>query len=400
MSRQLTSGVLGRKKGKLIPWYTDDEIFSFIAEGYLPVSNRNDLNALGSQTAVPRTWAIGSKFQVDDREGGPGNYIMINDIDLSDDNWSSIVNWGGILDGGGHIVKNMYINKPTSIREGLFSNSTDVFTIKNLALLNAYVNSRDKSAIIVGGPSDSNTIENCIVQGIINVTTSVGEQGGIIGLNASDTSNISNVISSVMNINTAGGQSLGGIVGRNTGTQNVLNSYVLGHYYTSYTGTRISAVIGRDGNTVTNVYRDSDIVNYVRGGVPKTTNELITGEPSVDIFTEWDANVWQFETGKYPILKPFGELAINRPAPVNVQLSETGGDVTITWDEPVLKPVGYHIYRMINNGIPAKIASVGDLIYIDESLASNSYEYYVTAEYNINNRISETSNSTVKSITL
>ena len=185
-----------------------------LAQGYTIIKTADDLNNI--------------------RNNLSGKYILMNDIDLSSfSNWDPIgdfdTNAGsgdiftGELNGNGHVIKNLKINRPTGLYLGLFSASFG--TIKNLGIENANV-SGGKS---VGGyepfvgvlAAVASNVENSYVTGRVS-TTGASACGGIIGLLAR-TDSSGNLIeggtikNSYFNGNVSGYIYCGGVVGFGVG---------------------------------------------------------------------------------------------------------------------------------------------------------------------------------------
>lgn len=99
---------------------------------------------------------------------------IIDDINMGDYIWRPIENFKGILNGNGHIVDSLFIISHLSSC-GLID-LLDGGTVKNVNLINCYVNSNGSAAGIASGASEA-TIYNCFVRGII---TSNGYAAGII----------------------------------------------------------------------------------------------------------------------------------------------------------------------------------------------------------------------------
>lgn len=123
-----------------------------------------------------------------------GKYILMNDIDLSEysqgEGWDPIkgvemgsgpyttryIPFKGILDGNGHKIKNLKINRPNENGIGLFSTIEYPGEVKNLSLENVNIIGKDIVGALAGGSSGS----------IINVKTNgnvIGNKfvGGLVG---------------------------------------------------------------------------------------------------------------------------------------------------------------------------------------------------------------------------
>jgi len=167
--------------------------------------------------------------------------------------------------------------------------------------------------------------------------------GGIIA----DTIVLNNCISAVVVYGVARNA---GVVSRlGTETSKLENSYSIGL-------TDQSGAVYFNSGTVTAVYYDtqkSSCSDDTGNGIPKSTANMLGGSPSADIFTDWDTTIWQFKANRYPILKAFGELAVNMPSP-DITVETTAGEITVSWDT-LSGAEGYNIYQSVDNGIWEKV---------------------------------------------
>lgn len=147
-----------------------------VPEGFTPIYSVEDLNSI--------------------RNNPYGQYILMNDIDLSGYDWEPIVGtlpsgervpFAGVLDGNGHKIKNLTINKPGVRNVGLFAEierHNQPASVKDLILENVNVTGSSHVGGLVG--LHRGVIENVRVSGIIK-----GERyvGGIAGVNVGFISN-------------------------------------------------------------------------------------------------------------------------------------------------------------------------------------------------------------------
>ncbi len=122
-----------------------------------------------------------------------GNYILMNDIDLSETNrgtldagkgWVPLKQFSGTLDGNGYRIKNMTIHGSLGkkAQAGLFARLDG--TIKNLGLIGVSIDidANDSEVGSLAGRDDSGAqISNCFVTGRIQVADAKAEIGGIVG---------------------------------------------------------------------------------------------------------------------------------------------------------------------------------------------------------------------------
>lgn len=111
------------------------------------------------------------------------HYKLVNDIDLVEwiaeesptTGWNPIPGLSGVLDGDGHCISGLSINKPTKDNIGLFSSCSG--TIKNIRLRNAEIVGNKNTGCLVGSLTGS--IENIELNGIHVQGASC--TGGIVG---------------------------------------------------------------------------------------------------------------------------------------------------------------------------------------------------------------------------
>jgi len=218
-----------------------------------------------------------------------GNYILMNDIDLSTYNggvWTPIGDWNtpftGSFDGNSHKITGLSVNitedeyNATYADAGLFGGISGG-SVSDLGVeISSIMYGGDDDAGGIAGYLDSGTITNCYTTGDITASSLNGwGTGGIVGMNYSGI--ISNCYSSG-NIYSGGGDA-GGIAGVNEyGT--ISNCYGTGN---------ISSASGDAGGiagyflfgTITDCYSTgnistSDAVSYC-GGIAEYTNGDDTG---------------------------------------------------------------------------------------------------------------------------
>ena len=137
---------------------------------------------------------------------GSGYLKLANDIDLNNHNWKPF-SFSGTLDGDGHTIANLYIDREG---EGVGLIGSLSGTVKNLTLHGVYMNGRDGGAISAGG----GRITNChVVLTRNSVIKCTGTVGGITGTAGEEISNCSVIAADNDVAYIAGGNSVGGIVG-------------------------------------------------------------------------------------------------------------------------------------------------------------------------------------------
>ncbi|MFC0905915.1 hypothetical protein ACFHWD_14660 [Clostridium sp. MT-14] len=204
-------------------------------------------------------------------------YKLIKDIDLNISPYNTGTGWlnfsgnfGGSLDGYGHIIKNLYTNHPNSVYLGLLGFGQGA-TVKNIGLQDINVIGRDGVGALFGSAIDT-TIINSYSTGNIN-----------------------------------GNNYVGGLIGGYNGSRCILiNSYSICHISgSSYTG----GISGKGIFTlIANSYWDKETSGQATSaaGTGLTTAQMKT--PSS--FVGWDTEVlddgvtkvWILKDGEYPKL--------------------------------------------------------------------------------------------------
>ncbi|MDS0526067.1 fibronectin type III domain-containing protein [Clostridium sp. SHJSY1] len=185
-------------------------------------------------------------------------YKLQNDIDLRGIKWTPIGNnnvpFTGTLDGNGHAIKNLSMNRLGLDLNGLFGSISSA-TIRNLNLNNVNIIGGKHIGAIAGNVTGTSIIDNCSADGVINTSINgVAESyiGGLVG--QANTLNISNSNSSISI--TGSGNRIGGLVGEITG--NVTNSYATGNV-TSKSGDYTGGIAGVLGGNITGSYSTNTI---------------------------------------------------------------------------------------------------------------------------------------------
>ncbi len=225
------------------------------------------------------------------------HFLLMNNIDLGSfaynfmEGWDPIENFTGVLDGDGHTIKNLVINRSSEDNVGLFGYSDG--TIKKVGLDGVKITSRSNSGGLVGF-FNSGTISETYVTGEINGATNTG---GLVG------EHHGRIVNSYSLASVNGEDNVGGLVGFSSYGQ-VDSSYSAGTV--TGTGSRILGFIGySSGGTSTGSYWDEETsgVNVSYGGTNKTSLEMKTS----DTFIDWDfSEIWDIKTGaslSYPYLR-------------------------------------------------------------------------------------------------
>lgn len=221
--------------------------------------------------------------------------------------------WGpgfaGSLDGRGHVISDLFINRPTTDRQALFGCTNDGATIQNVGLQNVDITGQRYAGGIVGVLVGANSsITNSYATGEIKLV-----QGEVVG----------------------SGQFAGGIAsGLEDGSQ-IINSYSAADIVTSYQdawGEGGIAGYAYGGSTVTNSFWDTETPSTILitegGGTGKTTLQMKTQSTFTD--AGWDfEDVWAMYEGQnngYPSLTRQGISA--QPLCEEVQITASSARVS------------------------------------------------------------------------
>ena len=236
----------------------------------------------------------------------------------------SLGGYGGVLDGGGHVIRNLYISADAQY-VGLFGSLKAGAVVRNLGLLEADVESTKADAAWAGGVVGQNSDGDIIAvrfDGSVNRvnTSGVTGAGGVAG------ENVGRIIASYStgDIATTDGP-IGGLAGQN-------DTQVIASYSTaSVTATPADATRSHPGGligladpgatknpTATNSYFDTNTSGQTSsaGGEPKTARELQAPTGYAGIYADWDDidldgdpdtvdenDFWRFGLpGQYPVL--------------------------------------------------------------------------------------------------
>ncbi|UCG68652.1 MAG: hypothetical protein JSV09_12725, partial [Thermoplasmata archaeon] len=131
--------------------------------------------------------AITDVYELQNIKSNPSaNYYLANDIDCSDTvNWNlgagfePIASFSGTLDGKGHEISNLYINRPSTVTVGLFGMILKDGSIKNVHLRDFNVTGSEGVGTLAG--SNRGIISMCSATGVVNGTSLM--IGGLVGVN-------------------------------------------------------------------------------------------------------------------------------------------------------------------------------------------------------------------------
>lgn len=206
------------------------------------------------------------------------NFILMNDLDFNTDSdyldtankaaWTTGEGWlpigtnlsrfTGALNGNGHIIKNLYINRPGTEYVGLFGVAGAV--IKSLGLVDVNIKATRYIGALAGWQITSDKgIDSCFATGSIEGITQ--HVGGLVGGNDGSISN-SYTIADVK----AGSSYAGGVAGgTDTSGGSITNCFAAGKVYGL--NLYIGGVTGYCGSssTITNSYYNSTVTGQTGG---------------------------------------------------------------------------------------------------------------------------------------
>ncbi len=260
----------------------------------------------------------------------------------------------GSYNGNGHIINNLFINRPKLSRTGLFGYVRYSEFIKNLGVTNAFIHGNQWVGIIAGATYAS-LIENTFSSGDIAGFSYVGGLAGNIY-----NTPINNCFSNANATSTS--FRVGGLVGNTIGVLTIINQC----YSTGLVdgAANVGGLVGiqENGATITNSFWDIDIYTTDNGlGTGKTTAEM--QNRCTFLTADWDFedeidngsdDYWTINTGEYPSLE--WENNINYMAPCAVLPLGVGTDVN-----------------------PYQIETIENLVWISENSAEWDKYYVQTA---------------------
>jgi hypothetical protein len=230
---------------------------------------------------------------------------------------SGVAPFTGQFDGAGHVVSNLYINRPTG-NIGLFD--TNSGTIRNVGLVNVTLSGgNNRTGALVG--TNNGMIFGSFATGTINTTGNVA--GGLVGEN----NNVGTITQSYASVDVTGVNTAGGLAGINAGT--ISFSFANGPVFAPNAGGLVgtNAVLA----TIANSYWDTQASGRANAcGVDNGTNcGAATGLTTAQTrqsssFGGWSIdtvggqnNIWRiYEGASGPLLKAFLKPLFLSPADV------------------------------------------------------------------------------------
>jgi hypothetical protein len=261
------------------------------------------------------------------------HFIVINDLDSNSIGYTELASatanegkgwepigtaiypFTGNLNGQGHEICDLFINRPDESEVGLFGVIEEGGVVENVGVVNVNVTGYDNTGGLAG--KNSGTVSNSYSSGSVTGNANVGglagynffgtvldsrstgsvtgqnNVGGLVGWNRGPISNSystgsvsgddnigglagknsGTVSNSYSSGSVTGNDNVGGLVGRNEGSGTVSNSYSSG----GVTGnTHVGGLVGRNASTVSNSFWDTQTSRQGSsdGGIGKTTAQM------------------------------------------------------------------------------------------------------------------------------
>ena len=165
-------------------------LFSFSALLLCSLLGFAQFSGSGSGTEAD-PYLITSPDELFEVRNSPSSYYkLMNDIDLGDwlaeeyptQGWVPIQNFTGTFDGNGHSITNLFINRPSTQKVGLFGNAERPAKIVNVSLLNPVVYGEYYTGSLLGYGIECTisdiTVKNAHIEGS---STNSYEVGGCVG---------------------------------------------------------------------------------------------------------------------------------------------------------------------------------------------------------------------------
>ncbi len=193
-----------------------------------------------------------------------GNYVLTQDITLSDNEWTPIGTsdrpFTGTLDGGGHTIKGLTVGNGANDNKAFFGFTKDA-TVTNIGFTSAVVKGHNQAAIVVA-QAKSSTLSNIYVSGVVTGRDHVGTIAG----DARDNTTITNCVSTAAALSTE--HQGGGIAGW---TNNSIFSYNIAYGAVTAPINGAGGITGMvDDKGKTEYISNLSAAPYIKGGNDRT----------------------------------------------------------------------------------------------------------------------------------
>jgi|GEM_PF-6103689 len=339
-----------------------------VPEGYVGIYTKTDLNNM--------------------RTNRSGKYILMNDIvfdheDYAKDGsfhnmgmgWSPIGTsssyaFGGIFDGNGYTISNIYINNPDCGNMGLFGYAKGA-TIKNLTLKDSNITGATETGGIAGRIYNS-TIDNCNFDGFVIGTEYTG---GIAGYISGSTINNCNFDGSVIGTKNTGGIagcSHSAEIGKSTISYCVARGTVTGSKYVGGIAGYQSSSVGVEYGEFS--YSKNNYISYCCNASSVTGQSLVGG-----ITGESTSRCYNITSSSAYTSIAYVEYCCNSG---DITAKESGAGGLIGYSDCSANSTYQYLRNSFNCGNVSANSDAGGLIGLyNNTSASNSYSVgNVTAE--------------------
>ena len=193
-----------------------------------------------------------------------GDYVLTQDITLSDNEWTPIGTsdrpFTGTLDGGGHTIIGLTVGNGANDNKAFFGFTKDA-TVKNIGFTSAVVKGHNQAAIVVA-QAKSSTLSNIYVSGVVTGRDHVGTIAG----DARDNTTITNCVSTAAALSTE--HQGGGIAGW---TNNSTFSYNIAYGAVTAPSNGAGGITGMvDDKGKTEYISNLSAAPYIKGGNDRT----------------------------------------------------------------------------------------------------------------------------------
>ncbi|WP_454775319.1 YDG domain-containing protein [Janthinobacterium tructae] len=263
------------------------------------------LGATGPMAAAEYNTTINSSHQLQLMAMNlAGNYTLGRDINaattgLSTDVWngatfvpvgtSTAAPFTGTLDGAGHVISGLVVNRPGTNYAGLFGATSSTAIVRNVGLEGGSITGKNATGALVGNNAG-------IVNGNYSTMSVTGstDVGGLVGSNSGTVSN------SYASGTVSGETDVGGLVGLNSGT--LTNNYATG----AVSGTLdVGGLVGANSGSGSGNFWDTTTTGQATSATGLTTAQMKA--LSTYSGAAWDlSSTWiVYDTNTYPLLRAF-----------------------------------------------------------------------------------------------
>ena len=187
---------------------------------------------------------------------------------------SSSNKFQGHLDGGDHVISNLYLNISGSTKYGgLFGYTGSQSEISNMGLTNASVTVTTTAAAYGGGlvGYGRGTISNSYATGEVTASSSYSYSGGLVGYNKSGGTVSNSYATGGVTSSSSSSSHGGGLVGYNESGGTISNSYATGEVTSpsssstsssySYSSSYSGGLVGQNLGTISNSYATGEVTS-------------------------------------------------------------------------------------------------------------------------------------------